>query len=82
MKDHSYAWTYFDYSRAFRCLDVSIDILNGVILNPPPKGDAADAEHPWTIEDNGVKPEFCLPPPVAPLSVSVGSFGWIISEVV
>jgi hypothetical protein len=69
-------FNYFDYgtcslihfqSGTNRVSDVSIDLLNSVILNPP----SAEGNHTaWTSDTYGSDYEFCLPTAVDPLRVS------------
>ncbi|KZO98363.1 amine oxidase catalytic domain-containing protein [Calocera viscosa TUFC12733] len=47
--------------------DVSIDSTNAVLVNIP-----TEAGGEYTFDDYGVKSEFCLPPPVAPLTYTDG----------
>ncbi|EJU01891.1 amine oxidase catalytic domain-containing protein [Dacryopinax primogenitus] len=51
---------YFDY-------DISIDSTNAILVNIP-----TEAGGEYTFEDYGVKPDYCLPPPVAPVTYSSG----------
>lgn len=51
---------YFDY-------DISIDSTNAILVNLP-----SEAGGEYTFQDYGVKPEFCLPPPLEPVTYNNG----------